>query len=84
MAAEDEKKSSALAEIAKILFPILLAWGISYLTAQSAAEQKVNADLAVIRNTEELHFQEIQRRLDEANAWLLRIEAANAARKQGK
>lgn len=77
MAAEEEKKGSSVwAEIAKIVFPVLLAWGISYITAQNAAEQRVNADLAVIRNTEELHFQEIQRRLDEANAWLLRIEAA--------
>lgn len=61
-------------EIAKIVFPILLAAGISYLTAVSTAQGKVDTEIAVLRTTEELHFQETQRALKVIQDWIIREE----------
>lgn len=62
--------NSILAEAAKFLIPVLLAWGVSYLTAQGA----VATEVAVVKATEQAHFDEIQRTLRRLDEWITRQE----------
>lgn len=59
---------SLAAEIAKILIPILLAWGIAYVTAQNT----VATEVAVVKERENAHFEEIQRTLTRIDQWITR------------
>lgn len=59
-------ETSIAAEIAKVVIPVLLAWGIAYITAQST----VATEVAVVRATENAHFEEIQRTLKRLDDWI--------------
>jgi hypothetical protein len=59
-----------LVETAKILLPVLLAWFLAVYTARGAAREQVERDLAIVKTTEQLHFEEIQRSLQRINTWI--------------
>lgn len=75
MPEQPPRRDSIPTEIAKIAFPILLAAGISYWTAQSAAQARIDTEIAVIKEREGLHFQEIQRRLEDLNTAVAQAQA---------
>src|SRR5947207_1795112 len=61
-------------EVAKFVFPILLAWGLAVYTARSEAAEQVKTEVAVIKATEQTHFEEIQRTLNRVDQWIARQE----------
>lgn len=63
--ASNEKSGWDRDGIAKFLIPIILAAIVSYFTAQkSTAEQ-----LATVKTLEQVHFEEVIRRLDRIERW---------------
>lgn len=71
---ERRKHENSLGEIARILFPILLAAGVSYFTARNEALNVLQTELAIVKTTEETHFQELQRVLQRIERWIERQE----------
>lgn len=69
------RRNSATFELAKFLIPILLAWGLSIYTAREEASSAVKTEVAVIKATEQTHFEEIQRTLRRIDEWMARQEA---------
>lgn len=69
---EDPSEKNLFVEIVKLAFPILLAAGIAYLTAQGQIETRI----AVVEAKEQAHWEEIQRTLLRLDAWITRQEDA--------
>lgn len=78
--ADDNRPTSLAIEILKLVFPVLLAWGVSYMTSRSEAVEAAQREIAVVKNTEQLHFEEIQRTLSRLDAWITEQERAQRGR----
>lgn len=58
-------------ELAKMVLPLLIAWFIAWTTAQNT----VATEVAVVKATEQAHFEEIQRTLKRVDDWITRQES---------
>lgn len=58
-------------ELLKLVIPILLAWGVAHVTATGA----IATEVAVIKATEQNHFEEIQRTLRRMDEYIARQES---------
>ena len=67
---DDNRAASLVYEFAKVVFPTLLAIGIGYCTAVDAAK----TEIAVVKEREGAHFEEIQRTLRRIDEWISRQE----------
>lgn len=72
--AEPTSPTAIIIELMKLVFPVLLAWGVAYMTSRSEAVEAAKTEIAVVKNTEQLHFDEIQRTLHRLDEWITRQE----------
>ncbi|SRR6266498_1278674 len=69
-----DRNDTITLEIAKIVIPVLLAWGLAIYTARTEAAEAVKTEVAIIKTTEQTHFDEIQRTLQRIDEWMIRQE----------
>jgi hypothetical protein len=70
------------ADLARMVFPLLLAWGLAVWTARTEAHDTVAVEIAVVKATEQSHFEEIQRTLHRLDDWIVRNEQTNRGKQQ--
>lgn len=62
--------NSLIWELAKLILPLVIAWFIAWSTATNT----VATEVAVVKEREQAHFEEIQRTLNRIDAWITRQE----------